>query len=164
MLSKIYGEAMVHQADVPGVIVRPHNVFGPRMGYQHVIPELMMRMRAAPAGSDLEIFSPDHRRTFCYIDDAFELIKRLAADSRAVGQAWNVGNESPEYEIREVAEMVLRTVGADLNLVPGKYTAGSPSRRCPSMKLTKVLTGFEPRVSLQEGIERTYRWYSQYVS
>src|SRR5262249_20176530 len=70
MLSKIYGEALIHQAQVPFTIVRPHNFYGPRMGLSHVIPELLKKAHFAKMGEPIEVFSIDHRRTFCFIRDA----------------------------------------------------------------------------------------------
>jgi nucleoside-diphosphate-sugar epimerase len=160
MLSKLYGEALVHQAKVPGIIIRPHNVFGPRMGTEHVVPELMKRMLAAAPGSDLRIYSSTHVRTFCFIDDAVELIRRLVANPGAVGHAWNVGTEAPEYQIMDVATIVRDTVGRNVNLVPGEEAPGSPRRRAPEMTRTNALTGWHDRISLRDGIARTYAWYA----
>ena len=163
MLSKLYGEAMVHQAGVPSIIIRPHNSYGPRMGAEHVVPELMKRMRTNKAGSDIRIFSPTHSRTFCYIDDAVELIRRLASNEEAIGEVWNIGTEKPEYQILEVAAIIRKSMGIDLNLVQGEEIAGSPVRRCPSMARTNALTGFYQRVSLEEGVDRTFHWYQENV-
>lgn len=161
MLSKLYGEALLLQSGVPGVIVRPHNVYGPRMGTEHVIPELMKRMQGLSEGDGLPIASPTHMRTFCFIDDAIAMISRLAANPEAVGQPWNVGTESPEVTILELAEIVRGVLGSPVRLVPGEETQGSPSRRCPAMARTDGATGWNRRVPLTEGIARTYEWYSR---
>ncbi|MEO9188473.1 MAG: NAD(P)-dependent oxidoreductase [Acetobacteraceae bacterium] len=163
MLSKLYGEALVRHAGVPGVIVRPHNVYGPRMGLEHVIPELMKRMRTASPGAALPIYSADHSRTFCYIDDAVALIRALAGNPDAEGGAWNVGCEEPEYKILDVAELIRRVLGAPAVLEPAAATAGSPTRRCPSMARTRALTGYQCAVSLEDGVARTYDWYARTV-
>ena len=63
MLSKIYGEAMCAASGVPYTVFRPHNVYGPRMGMSHVMPELMDRARKASPHSALEVFSIDHDRS-----------------------------------------------------------------------------------------------------
>jgi nucleoside-diphosphate-sugar epimerase len=163
MLSKIYGEALVHQAGIPGIIVRPHNIYGPRMGTEHVIPELMKRMRQAFPGSEIEVFSPAHTRTFCFIDDAVTLIKGVAFTNKAVGQVWNIGTETPEYAVQNVAEIIQSVVNAEVKLVAGPDSPGSPRRRCPSMARTNALTGFITRVPLEEGILQTYQWYDRNV-
>ena len=77
MLSKIYGEAMSLHSGLPVTIIRPHNFYGPRMGLSHVIPELKKKV-VELNDSSLDVFSVDHRRTFCYIDDAVEMIQLIA--------------------------------------------------------------------------------------
>jgi UDP-glucose 4-epimerase len=162
MLSKLYGETLVRHAGVPSVIIRPHNVYGPRMGTEHVVPELMKRMHNAAAGSTIPIYSPTHSRTFCFIDDAIELVTRLACAKTAIGGTWNVGTQAPEYTITEAADIIRGVLGVDVVLAQGEETAGSPVRRCPSMIKTNSLTGYHGRVSLEEGVERTYAWYKRH--
>jgi UDP-glucose 4-epimerase len=159
LLSKIYGEAMCHHAGVPFTIFRPHNVYGPRMGLSHVIPELLQRADAAADGESLEVFSVDHRRTFCYVEDAVEMILRAAQSPLAAGETLNIGNDAPEVTIGELALLVVKTVGKSLEIVPLLPTPGSPPRRCPDMTKTSALTDYRPTVSLDRGIERTYDWY-----
>lgn len=163
MLSKIYGEALALHSGVPSVIVRPHNIYGPRMGVEHVIPELMKRMSSVQSGASIEIYSPTHSRTFCFIDDAVEMIIELARRPEARSQAWNIGCETPEVTIMELAERVRESCGFRVDLVPGKDTAGSPRRRAPSMAQTLSMTGKEDHVSLRDGIAHTYRWYQEHV-
>jgi nucleoside-diphosphate-sugar epimerase len=163
MLSKLYGEALCHQAGIPYTIVRPHNVFGPRMGLSHVIPELLHRAHAAPDGGELEVYSVDHRRTFCYVDDAVGMIAAALASPACEGATLNVGRQEPEVSIGELAGLVVRVVGKRLTVVPRPATAGSPARRCPDMSKTRALTGYEPAVDLDAGVERTYAWYASHV-
>ena len=73
MLSKIMGECLLHYSGVPFTIFRPHNVFGPRMGLSHVIPEQLRNAYFAQPGEALPVFSPRHRRTFCFVDDAVKV-------------------------------------------------------------------------------------------
>ena len=157
MLSKIYGEAMCHWASVPFTIMRPHNVYGPRMGLQHVIPELLQR--AHESDGRLEVFSVDHRRTFCFVEDAVEMITRAAWSPACVGETLNVGNQEPEITIAELAELIVDVVGKELEIVPRGATTGSPERRCPDMTKTFDLTGYRPRVPLEDGVRRTYEAY-----
>ena len=106
MLSKIYGEAMCQQSDLPFTIVRPHNVYGPRMGLAHVLPELIKKARALPQGGQLEVASVDHRRAFCFVDDGVEILRNLAYNPKAVGGTFNLGNQEQEVSIGEVAQIV----------------------------------------------------------
>jgi nucleoside-diphosphate-sugar epimerase len=159
MLSKIYGEAICHHAGVPFTILRPHNVYGPRMGLVHVIPELLERAHAAAPGTPLEVASIDHRRTFCYVDDAVEMIWRAASSSACSGETLNIGVAEPEISIGELARLIVTTVGKEIEIVPLPPMPGSPPRRCPDMTKTRALTGYAPQVALSSGIARTYDWY-----
>lgn len=163
MLSKIYGEAVLQQSGLPFTIIRPHNFYGPRMGMSHVIPELLKKAYNCRESHYLEVFSVDHKRTFCYITDAVTIIRMLAESDDSAGQAFNVGNESPEVSIGEVARMVLQITDKNLIINERPATSGSPSRRCPSMKKTNACTGYVCQVSLMEGIQKTYNWYHDYI-
>ena len=163
MLSKIYGEAICQQADVPFTIIRPHNIYGPRMGMAHVIPELLQKAFYAHNNGGLEVFSVDHKRTFCYVDDAVEMLKRAAELSGCRGQTLNIGNQEPEITIGELAKLILKTVDKDMPIKPLPVTPGSPMRRCPDMTKTIELTGYNTRVGLEQGIQQTFQWYRDHV-
>lgn len=162
MLSKIYGEAVLRQSGIPFIIIRPHNIYGPRMGMSHVIPELLKK---AYFNSDnkLEVYSVEHKRTFCYIDDAVNMIKLLAQKKECINEEFNIGNEYPEVTIEELAQAIINTVGKELSIVPMPSTSGSPKRRCPDMKKTKEIIAYESAVSLSEGIIKTFKWYEKNV-
>jgi nucleoside-diphosphate-sugar epimerase len=163
LLSKLYGEAMVRHAGVPFTILRPHNVYGPRMGLAHVIPELLEKAHRAPDGGRLEVFSVDHRRTFCFIDDAVEMVIRAAMAKAALGLTLNLGSPGPELTIGELAEVILRVVGRRLSIEAKPPAPGSPARRCPDTSRMTAVTGYRARVPLETGIERTYAWYRSAV-
>jgi UDP-glucose 4-epimerase len=156
MLSKIYGEGLFNASKLPFIILRPHNIYGPRMGMRHVIPQLIHK--ALMAKDELEVFSPFHTRTFCFIDDAVQYIINLI-NSETVNQTFNLGVESPEITIKELAENICQIIGKNLTIKEMPETQGSPSRRVPSMKRLQQITQYQPQVSLTEGIDKTYRWY-----
>jgi nucleoside-diphosphate-sugar epimerase len=164
MLSKLHGEALCHHSGLPYTIVRPHNFYGPRMGLAHVVPELLQRAQAAPENGSLEVFSVDHRRAFCYIDDAVELIVRAARAPAGRSATLNIGNGTEEVRIEQVARTVLQVTGRDdLSIEARPATPGSPVRRLPDMRTTSEVTGYEARVSLLDGVGRTWRWYRDHV-
>ena len=163
MLSKIYGEALLHQAGLPFTIVRPHNFYGPRMGLSHVIPELLQKAHCAKEGSTIDVFSTEHRRTFCFIRDAIELIYRAVESPAGEGQVLNIGTQAPEVTIGELAKQVIAAVGKRLDIVSRPATPGSPVRRCPDMTRTHRVTGYCAQTSLTAGIQETYRWYRMHV-
>jgi UDP-glucose 4-epimerase len=159
MLSKIFGEAMSFQSGLPVTVVRPHNVYGPRMGLAHVIPELLQRAHEATDGGRLEVYSVDHRRTFCHVSDAVEMFSRAAQAPQGVGETLNVGKQAPEIPIGELAELIVAVVGRRLEINPLEAHPGSPERRCPDMKRTAEVTGYVAEMSIEDGVRDTYDWY-----
>ena len=163
MMSKITGEAMCHHSGVPFTIFRPHNIYGPRMGMAHVIPEQLQNIWDAGRRSKVGVYSVDHRRTFCYIDDAVEMLIRMLTNKLSVGQTLNIGTESPEVTIREVVEICIEVAKKNITIEALPPTPGSPTRRAPNMLLTKQLLKYESATCLREGITKTWKWYKANV-
>lgn len=163
MLSKIYGEAMCQHSNLPYTIIRPHNVYGPRMGMSHVIPELLKRALDKQEGESLTVYSVSHKRTFCYIDDAVEMLYRIVQNENCKDVTLNLGSQGPEVSIGELAQIILEAVGKDLTVEYGPVTSGSPSRRAPDMSRALALTGFQAKVGLREGVVKTFKWYNKNV-
>jgi UDP-glucose 4-epimerase len=163
MLSKIYGEALCQQAGIPFTLFRPHNVYGPRMGMAHVIPEQLRKAYNAKEGDYIEVFSIDHTRCFCYIDDAVEMLWQMMKSSDCEGKTLNLGTQNPEVTIKEVAEACFTAVGKKLNIDAKPVSPGSPTRRGPDMSQTIELTGFESQVGFLDGVARTYDWYKKNI-
>lgn len=159
MLSKIYGEALCNYSGRPFTIVRLHNVYGPRMGMAHVIPELLMRAHHNPPSSRVPVYSAEHSRTFCYVDDAIELIVRLTAAPEGCNETFNVGSMDQETTISSLSKIIFEIVGKNLTMQPAGTTEGSPLRRRPDITRAISVTGYTPFVSLRDGIRRTYDWY-----
>lgn len=163
MLSKIYGEALCRHAGVPFTIIRPHNVYGPRMGMAHVVPELLMQAYRLPAEGNLLVFSANHKRTFCYVEDAVELIVRIADSPAGINQVFNIGSTDEETSIAALADVVAAAVGKPLTIEAGPETQGSPERRCPDISFAVSVAFYTPSVSLSDGVRRTYAWYRAHV-
>ena len=163
MLSKIVGEAMCHHSGIPFTIFRPHNIYGPRMGMAHVIPELLKKAWKAERGGNIDVYSVDHQRTFCYIDDAVEMLKRMLEKNTCRGQTLNLGTQAPEVTIRQLANICIDTCGKALSIKPAATTCGSPARRAPDMSVVNRLLDYESKIELRDGINRTWKWYQENV-
>jgi nucleoside-diphosphate-sugar epimerase len=133
------------------------------MGLAHVIPELLERAHAAPPDGVLEVASIDHRRAFCFVADAVELMARMLELPGCAGQTLNVGGAEPDVSMGELAERVIATVGKPLTVRALAPTPGSPARRCPDMRRTHALTGYAAQTGLDAGLARTYAWYGPRV-
>lgn len=163
MLSKIYGEALCNYSGLPFTIIRPHNFYGPRMGLSHVVPELLERVYGSETGGSFDVFSVNHKRTFCYIDDAVEMIRILSESENGKGETFNVGCQDPEITIGELANIITKIVEKELKIIPKPEAPGSPRRRCPDMSKTFDVTGYVPKTGLVDGIKNTYNWYKENV-
>ncbi|WP_422752908.1 NAD-dependent epimerase/dehydratase family protein [Micromonospora sp. WMMD708] len=162
--SKLLGEAaFLHTARARGfatVVGRFHNVYGPRMGADHVIPE--MSLRALRGADPFPVPGADQFRAFCHVDDAVEAMLRLMAAPAAAGQIVHIGNDREETNIGDLAKLVLRVAGVSPAIAPGNAPPGSVARRCPDLSRLRELTGYEPAVSLEEGVRNTFAWYREH--
>ncbi len=162
MLSKIYGEAMCLQSGLPVTIIRPHNFYGPRMGLSHVIPELMKKIIESNS-NQVDVFSANHKRTFCYITDAVEMMQLLLETEQAVGQVYNMGNDDEELTMKELAEKIITLIEKNIIVNPLPPTPGSPERRCPSIDKLKNVIPYNKQYFLKKGLEETFDWYSENI-
>jgi nucleoside-diphosphate-sugar epimerase len=163
MLSKAFGEALFHHSGLPATSVRLHNIYGPRMGMSHVIPELLHKAWRASDGDELTVANLGHRRTFCYVADAVRMLVAILGAPATSGEVLNIGNSSPEVTIGEVAETVVSVVGRRMSVVAGPDTPGSPARRCPDVSRLTALTGVVGTTSLADGIRATFEWYREHA-
>lgn len=145
------------------VIVRPHNIYGPDMGWEHVIPEFAERMLRIPS-LDFAGVQPfpiqgtgQETRSFCYIDDCVDGLMVLLekGEDRNV---YHLGNPHEEYDIAHLAHMMAALYTRLVTVVPGALPKGSPTRRLPDIGKMRAL-GYEPKVSLREGLIQTLEWY-----
>ena len=160
--SKRFAEAMTmayhrhHGVDVR--IVRIFNTFGPRMQVDdgRAIPNFF---RQALTGQDVTIFGDgSHTRSFCYVDDLVEGIWRLLG-SDYVGPV-NIGNPR-EMTVRAMAERIIEITGSSSRIVSRPLPPDDPKVRRPDITLAReVLDGWEPRVSVEEGLQRTRDYFA----
>jgi len=159
--SKIFKELALRQYGKqhakPFTIVRYHNVYGPRMGMDHVIPELFARARAEER--PLKVYSADHRRAFCYLDDAIEATVRAMRTPAADGETINIGNDACESTIGDLALKILDIAGAPSEIDPIDAPHDHIARRLPDITKMKRILHFVPSVGLDEGLEKTLAWY-----
>jgi nucleoside-diphosphate-sugar epimerase len=153
------------------VIVRPHNVYGPDMGHEHVIPEFAARMNAIRRSAIVRVNGarvPDEfriqgtgqeTRSFCHIDDCVDGLIIAGTDGEDRG-VYHLGNPREEYAIGVLAYMIADLYGVEIDLVPGALPEGSPTRRLPDTRKLEAL-GFDPKVSLEDGLPGTLEWYAE---
>lgn len=141
------------------VIFRPHNVYGPAMGFEHVIPQFILGINKLKKHKKTKFKiqgNGDQSRSFIYIDDFTEAFM-LLLDKAKTHQTYNIGRQD-EILIKDLVKLCSNAIEYEVELVPGEIAAGSPQRRCPEVtKITKL--GFSPKVSLKDGVKKTAQWY-----
>ena len=114
-------------------------------------------------GQDITIYGDGSQtRSFCYVDDLIEGFVRFMAQTETVGPM-NCGNPG-EFTMRELAELTLKLVGGKSKIVHQPLPADDPKQRRPDITLAKkILGGWEPKVSLEEGLGRTIAYFKTRV-
>ena len=141
-------------------IIRYHNVFGPKMGFKHVIPHLAQRFHNEE--NPFKIYGAKQTRSFNYIDDALKGTI-LTMNKGKNGEIYHIGSKD-EISI----ETLVRYTGQLFNY-NGDYTygheySGSIFRRCPDISKAENDLGYRPKISWETGVKKTIEWYRNYLS
>jgi dTDP-glucose 4,6-dehydratase len=137
-------------------IVRIFNTFGPRMRAHdgRVVPAFVSQ---ALAGAPLTVFGDGSQtRSFCYVDDEIEGIIRLLFSE--IDEPVNVGNPA-EMTVLQFAETIRRLVGNQVPIEFKPLPEDDPKVRQPDISQARAFLGWEPRVSLEEGLRRTIEYF-----
>ena len=145
------------------LIFRPHNVYGPDMGWEHVIPQFVLRMRALLRPDADTVRFPiqgtgEQTRSFVFIDDLIDGLMAVLKCGAHLG-IYNIGTQE-EVSIAELARMVGAYFGKRMEIVPGPPALGGTRRRCPDIGKIQAL-GYSPKVRLQDGLAVTAKWYEE---
>lgn len=156
-----YGKKYFERA----VIFRPHNVYGPDMGFEHVIPQFVLRMRELAAGCKGIIDFPiqgtgDESRAFIYIDDFTNGLMDVIVRGKHL-EIYHIGTQE-ELTMSELAQCVSKYFEREIKVIPGSLCPGGTSRRCPDITKLNAL-GFVPQATLKDGIKKTADWYCQHA-
>ena len=162
-VTKMLGESgfinYANQGFFDATVIRYHNVYGPMMGFRHVIPHLAERFMKGE--TPFLIYGHDQTRAFNYIEDAVEGTI-LAAEKGRSGEIYHIG-DSDEISI----ETLTRFVGEIFDYA-GPYESaetfpGSVSRRCPDISKATREIGYRPKTSWQNGVRKTIEWYQAHL-
>jgi UDP-glucose 4-epimerase len=160
-VSKLAGEHMAHayhaELELPTTSVRPFNVYGPGQVGGGAIRAFI---EAALAGRDLTIHGDGSQiRAWCYVEDMVDGALLALEHPNAVGESFNIGNARSAVTIHDLAQRIKRLTACPGEIVfqPLHYT--DVELRIPNIEKARTLLGFEARVDLDEGLERTIAWY-----
>jgi len=159
------------------IIFRPHNVYGPDMGWEHVIPQFIMRMKEICNKDKSEDKSKEDKsedkseeiefpiqgtgketRAFVFIDDFIDGLMLILEKGKHL-EIYNIGTME-EISIKHVAIEAGKCFGKNVLVVPGEPAKGGAIRRCPDItKLRKL--GYKPKVPFKKGLKITKEWYGK---
>lgn len=144
------------------MIFRPHNVYGPDMGHEHVIPQLIAKVLAAEADktderAEITIQGDGNQtRSFVFIDDFVDGV--MAMLDQGVDRAvYNIGS-GEETRIIDLVHAIQKLLGVLQHIVADELPAGSVLRRLPDIARLRQL-GFSPQHNLDEGLSTVVDWY-----
>ncbi len=160
-VSKLAGEHMTHayhdEFRLPAVTVHPFNVYGPGQIGGGAIRAFI---EAALAGRDLTIHGDGSQiRAWCYVDDMVSALLLVLEHEAAVGHTFNVGNPRSAVTIFDLAQRIKRLTGAAGEILFQPLHYADVELRIPNVEKGRELLGWEPRVELDEGLEKTIAWY-----
>ena len=134
-------------------IIRPHNIYGKNMGEEHVIPNLISKIKKSTLNIEVQ-GSGLQTRSFCFIDD-FKHGLNLILSDKSTNQIYNIGTME-EVTINDLTKLIMKIMGKELQIINTKSNKGETFRRVPDVsKLIKL--GYKPKFSLHEGLASILR-------
>jgi UDP-glucose 4-epimerase len=159
-LSKSIGEvasyALHKESKVDFLICRVHNIYGPRMGLEHVIPDLITKF----LNGKLEVYGGDETRSFMFVADLVKIVDQIYLKPEYGNIVVNIGNSS-ETKISDLAEMLRQKLGIAGNLEFQASISGSVARRVPDLTLMNAHTQLIP-TNLNDGLDATISYYKDF--
>ena len=164
--SKIGADAMAlsyyNSFDLPLTIARPFNTYGPRQSARAVIPTIITQIASGIKEIKLGDITPT--RDFNYVEDTCRGFILLAECPESLGETVNIGSNF-EISIAETLELIKELMNSDVSFISDQQRIRPESSEvnrlwCDNSKI-KLLTGFEPKISLKEGLKKTIDWVSK---
>tara|TARA_B100000989_G_scaffold299039_1_gene292360 strand:- start:9305 stop:10276 length:972 start_codon:yes stop_codon:yes gene_type:complete len=162
LISELLAINFFRNSAVRDIIFRPHNIFGPDMGFEHVIPEIIKKLyyasdRWKKNKVDLEIQGTGmETRAFCYIEDAIDQIIVLYNKGKK-GETYHIGIDN-EITISDLINKISEFLKLEVNIKQGKLKSGGTNRRCPDISKIKKLN-YNRKDRFVEGLKETVFWY-----
>lgn len=147
--------------DLPVVIARPFNTYGPRQSARAIIPTIISQISNGKKEIKLGDLSPT--RDFNFVKDTCRGFLELAECDEAIGQEVNIASNF-EVSMRETFELIAKLMNADVEFIEDKERfrpeKSEVFRLWGDNSKINQLTGFEPRYSLEEGLKETIEWFT----
>lgn len=137
-------------------IFRPHNIYGPDMGFQHVIPELCAKIASEKTNKVTLKGDGSQSRSFCHITDFVQGFNILLG-AKTERETFNLGTRE-EVSISHLAGLIASSLGREMEFTSSEAPAGETNRRVPDISKIEGL-GFEQSVKLEDGVRDYCNWY-----
>ena len=166
--TKISADAMVmslyYSMDLPVIIARPFNCYGPRQSMRAVIPTLIAQI--INNRKKIKIGNLKATRDFTYVEDTCSAILKLSLNKKAVGEIVNIGS-GKETSIREIGNKILKILNSKSKLKTEKKRIRPKKSEvnrllCDNKKLKRI-TKFEPKINLNDGLKKTIDWFNRNI-
>lgn len=161
--SKLAGELLTinycRTRGVPFRIVRYHNVYGVRMGFDHVLPEFFRRVHDKV--NPFPIFGGQETRAFCAVEDAVCATEAVMLSDKCNGEIIHIGNSSQEIKILDLLALVFDVANFHPAVEVHPAPRGCVARRCPDTSKLFKLTGFRATITLEDALPKMYSWYEK---
>ena len=153
-----------HAFDLPLAIIRPFNVYGPRQSTRAVIPTILTQLHRGAKTIELGATSPT--RDFTYVTDTVAGFLAVAACDRALGNVVNIGS-GQEISIGDLVKLLVEVTGSDAEIVTDdarlRPEGSEVERLLADNTRAREWTGWEPTVSLRDGLTRTSEWIREHL-
>ena len=141
-------------------VIRIFNTYGPKMNPDdgRVVSNMICQ---ALQGKDMTVYGDGSQtRSFCYVDDLIEAMVRMMNSPKGFTGPVNTGNPG-EFTIRELAHIIIKKLGGKGNIVYKPLPKDDPTQRRPDITLAKEKLGWEPKIALDEGLDKTIAYFQQ---
>ena len=144
-------------------VIRIFNTYGPKMDPNdgRVVSNFICQ---ALTGQDITIYGDGSQtRSFCYVDDLIEAMVRMMNSEDGFTGPVNTGNPG-EFTIKELAEKVVAKIGGSSKVIYKDLPADDPTQRRPDITLAKTKLGWEPKIQLDEGLDKTIAYFKTQIN
>lgn len=157
-------ESFYRSFDLPVTIIRPFNTYGPRQSARAVIPAIITQ---ALTSNKIYLGSLHPTRDYTYVKDIINAFIKVAESRNAIGEVINVGSNF-EISIGELAEKIISIICKDIEIITEprriRPEKSEVERLCCDNTKAKKLLGWEPKVTLEEGLKTTVKWILEHIN
>ena len=155
-------ESFYRSFDLPVVIVRPFNTYGPRQSARAVIPTIITQLLTGGGVTEIKLGNTNPTRDFNYVKDVSQAFCEIAKSEKVIGEEINIAT-GVEISISKLTAMLISMLNPDASILSQderiRPEKSEVDRLLGSNEKLKSLTGWKPKYVLREGLEETVEWF-----